>query len=53
MYYIKYFFENSSEYLTIATTRVETMLSDVAVVANPKDKRYKNLKNKFFNSSYY
>lgn len=47
MYYIKYFFENSSEYLTIATTRVETMLSDVAVVANPKDKRYKNLKNKF------
>lgn len=47
MYYIKYFFENSSEYLTIATTRVETMLSDVAVVANPKDKRYKNLKKKF------
>ena len=29
--------------LTIATTRPETMLGDVAVAVNPKDPRYKNL----------
>ncbi|UUM19213.1 valine--tRNA ligase [Mycoplasma sp. 1018B] len=45
MLYIKYYLENSSEYLTIATTRPETLLSDVAVVYNPKDHRYKNLLN--------
>lgn len=30
-------------YLTVATTRPETMLGDTAVVVNPKDKRYKKL----------
>jgi len=29
--------------LTVATTRPETMLADVAVAVNPKDKRYKDL----------
>ncbi|MBI1871842.1 class I tRNA ligase family protein, partial [Candidatus Collierbacteria bacterium] len=29
--------------LKVATTRPETMLGDVAVAVNPKDKRYKNL----------
>ena len=31
------------EYLTIATTRPETMLGDVAVAVNPDDDRYKRL----------
>ncbi|EFF41390.1 valine--tRNA ligase [Mycoplasmopsis alligatoris] len=47
MYYIKYFIENSDQYLTIATVRTETLLSDVAVVYNPSDKRYSHLKGKF------
>ena len=29
--------ENSSEFITIATTRPETMLGDTAVAVNPKD----------------
>ena len=33
----------SDNYVIVATTRPETMLGDVAVAVNPKDKRYKNL----------
>ncbi|UUM20059.1 valine--tRNA ligase [Mycoplasma sp. 1578d] len=40
MYYINYQLENSNNYLTIATVRTETLLSDVALVCHPKDKRY-------------
>ncbi|WP_029513827.1 valine--tRNA ligase [Mycoplasmopsis primatum] len=47
MYYIKYYLENSNDYLTIATVRLETLLSDVAVVFNPRDSRYKHYENKF------
>ncbi len=32
----------TSEYITVATTRPETMLGDSAVAVNPKDERYKN-----------
>lgn len=31
------------DYITVATTRPETMLGDAAVAVNPKDERYKNL----------
>ncbi len=41
LYYIKYKIENTNDFLTIATTRPETMLGDTAVAVNPKDKRYK------------
>ena len=41
IYYIRYPIENSSEFITIATTRPETMLGDTAIAVNPKDKRYK------------
>ncbi len=34
---------NEPQYLTIATTRPETMLGDVAVAVNPDDDRYKSL----------
>ena len=43
MYYIKYYYEsNKKEYLTIATTRPETIFVDECVFVNPKDNRYKN-----------
>ncbi|HEY2866409.1 MAG TPA: valine--tRNA ligase, partial [Pyrinomonadaceae bacterium] len=32
-----------SDYVTVATTRPETMLGDTAVAVNPNDERYKNL----------
>ncbi len=40
-YSIKYQFENSSDGLTIATTRPETMFGDVALMVHPDDDRYK------------
>lgn len=40
MYYLKYFIENSSKFITIATTRPETMFADQCIVVNSKDKRY-------------
>ena len=41
LWYIKYPLENSDEYLTVATTRPETMLGDTAVAVTPDDERYK------------
>ncbi len=46
LYYIDYPIENSSEKITIATTRPETMMGDTAIAVNPKDQRYKNLVGK-------
>ena len=46
LYYIKYPIEDSKNHVIVATTRPETMLGDVAVCVNPKDKRYKDLKDK-------
>ena len=43
LYHIKYPIEETEEFITIATTRPETMLGDTAVAVNPKDKRYKKL----------
>jgi valyl-tRNA synthetase len=37
---------NEAEFLTIATTRPETMLGDVAVVVNPTDARYLHLQGR-------
>lgn len=42
-YHLKYFLENSDEYLEIATTRPETLFGDTAVAVNPNDERYKHL----------
>lgn len=48
--YIKYPFIDAGsldkeykDYITVATTRAETMLGDTAVVVNPKDNRYKDI----------
>jgi valyl-tRNA synthetase len=46
LYYVKYPIADSDEYLTIATTRPETMFGDTAVAVNPLDNRYEHLKNK-------
>lgn len=44
LWYIKYpIKDNPKQYITIATTRPETMLGDTAVAVNPKDKRYQKL----------
>ena len=39
-YHIKYFIEDTDEYLEVATTRPETLFGDTAVAVNPKDERY-------------
>lgn len=46
LWYIKYPLKNDKKFITVATTRPETMLGDTAVAVNPKDKRYKNLVGK-------
>lgn len=46
LYYINYKIEGEEGFITIATTRPETILGDTAVCINPKDERYKNLKGK-------
>jgi valyl-tRNA synthetase len=40
-YYFRYHIAGTDDFLTIATTRPETMFGDTAVVVNPKDERYK------------
>lgn len=56
LYYVKYKVVNADgspsleglgeEYLTIATTRPETILGDTAICINPNDERHQNLKGK-------
>ncbi|MEK7774255.1 MAG: valine--tRNA ligase [Candidatus Zixiibacteriota bacterium] len=41
LWYIRYKVRGADEYLTVATTRPETMLGDTAVAVSPKDPRYK------------
>ena len=42
LYYLKYpLKDNPQDFISVATTRPETMLGDTAVAVNPKDKRYK------------
>jgi len=41
LWYIKYKVKGSDEFLTVATTRPETMLGDTALAVNPKDSRFK------------
>ena len=41
-WHLKYPFKDGSGYLTLATTRPETLLGDTAVAVNPSDERYKD-----------
>lgn len=44
--YIRYFFPGSTDGLTIATTRPETIMADAAICVNPNDDRYRHLVGK-------
>ena len=46
MWYIQYPLSDGSGHLTVATTRPETMLGDVAVAVDPTDERYTHLVGK-------
>ncbi len=47
LFYVKYKIEGTDdEWITIATTRPETILGDTAVCVHPEDERYKHLKGK-------
>jgi valyl-tRNA synthetase len=46
LYYIRYYLENSEDYIIVATTRPETLLGDTAIAYNPSDKRYEHLLGK-------
>lgn len=43
LYHLQYPLKNGSGYITVATTRPETMLGDTAVAVHPEDERYKHL----------
>ncbi|HSO76945.1 MAG TPA: valine--tRNA ligase [Bacteroidales bacterium] len=47
LYYVRYKVVGEEGYITVATTRPETILGDTAVCANPSDERYTHLKGKF------
>lgn len=43
LWHIKYPIKDGDKFITVATTRPETMLGDTAVAVNPDDKRYRGL----------
>ncbi|WP_319479363.1 valine--tRNA ligase [uncultured Draconibacterium sp.] len=46
LYYLNYKIEGEDGFVTIATTRPETILGDTAVCVNPNDERFSHLKGK-------
>ncbi|MBF6653759.1 valine--tRNA ligase [Flavobacterium columnare] len=46
LYHLRYKIEDSNEFVTIATTRPETILGDTAICIHPEDERYQHLKGK-------
>ncbi len=46
LYYLEYKIEGSTDTLTIATTRPETIFGDTAICINPNDERFTHLKGK-------
>ncbi len=46
LWYIKYPIKDSDQFVTVATSRPETMLGDTAVAVNPKDPRYAGMEGK-------
>lgn len=46
LYHLKYQIEGTGDFVTIATTRPETILGDTAICINPNDERYTHLKGK-------
>ena len=46
LYYVKYFIEGTNDYLTVATTRPETIMGDSGLAIHPEDTRYTHLHGK-------
>ena len=46
LYFLKYKIENSDEFITVATTRPETIFGDSGLCFHPDDERYKHLVGK-------
>ncbi|UII32584.1 valine--tRNA ligase [Fulvivirga ulvae] len=46
LYYVNYKIEGEDTFLTVATTRPETILGDTAICINPNDPRHQHLKGK-------
>ncbi len=46
LYHIRYPVSGNKEFITVATTRPETMLGDVAVAVHPQDERYRRFQGK-------
>jgi valyl-tRNA synthetase len=46
LYFLKYKIEGTEDFLTIATTRPETIFGDTAICINPNDERFAHLKGK-------
>jgi valyl-tRNA synthetase len=46
LYFINYKIEGSEDFLTVATTRPETIFGDTAICINPNDERFAHLKGK-------
>ena len=46
LYFLKYKIKGTEEFLSVATTRPETIFGDTAVCINPNDERYAHLKGK-------
>ncbi len=46
LYFLKYKIEGSDDFLTVATTRPETIFGDTAICINPNDARFAHLKGK-------
>ena len=47
LYYVKYQIDGTNDFLTIATTRPETILGDTAICVHPDDERYNHLKGEY------
>ncbi len=47
LWHIRYPIEGTDRFITVATTRPETMLGDTAVAVHPEDVRYRDLVGKF------
>ncbi|MDR1757394.1 MAG: valine--tRNA ligase [Bacteroidales bacterium] len=46
LYHVRYKVDETDDYVTVATTRPETILGDTAVCVHPDDPRYRHLKNR-------
>ena len=47
IWHINYPIEDSNNYITVATTRPETLFGDMAIAVNPNDSRYKSMIGKY------